>query len=77
MKELLAWLKQPENAAALAAVFVALGTAIRGLGELFLMVGKLKKEDPQDFWDRTGAALCGFSAKLGKFLAWLGIGNKK
>ena len=46
MKELLAWLKQPENAAALAAVFVALGAAIRGLGELFLMIGKLKKEDP-------------------------------
>jgi len=75
MKELIAWLQQPENIAALCAVFVAIAAAIRGLGELFLAIGKLNKEP--DKWDSIGAALCNVSTKIGKLLTWFGIGNKQ
>ena len=75
MKELLAWLQQPENVAALVAIAVAISGAIRVIGEVFLAIGKLNKQP--DKWDSVGAALCNLSAKLGKFLTWIGFGNKK
>lgn len=77
MKELIEWLKSPENVAALSAVFVAFAAALRVLGELLIAIGKMKKDNPEDWFDRVGAKLCSAAEKLGKFLAWLGIGNKK
>lgn len=75
MKELIDYLRQPENLAMIAAAFVALAAAIRGLGELFLAIGKLNKEP--DRWDSFGKTLCNLSTKIGKLLAFFGIGNKQ
>lgn len=77
MKELIEWLQNPENVALLGAMFVAFSAALRALGELFLAAGKLKKDPPEGFFDKLGANLCAFSEKFGRFLTWLGIGNKK
>lgn len=75
MKELIVYLRQPENLATIAAVFVTLAAIIRGFGELFLAIGKLNKQP--DKWDSLGKTLCNLSAKLGKLLTFVGIGNDK
>lgn len=75
MKELINYLKQPENLALIAAAFVAIAAGIRGLGEMFLAIGRLNKQP--DRWDSIGKTLCNISAGIGKFLAFIGIGNKQ
>jgi hypothetical protein len=75
MKEIIEYLRQPENLASVAAVLVGIGVAVRGLGELFLAIGNLNKKP--DKWDSVGRTLCNLSTKLGKLLTFLGVGNDK
>lgn len=75
MKELLQWLQQPENIAILAGIFLAFAAALRGLGELFIAIGKLNSKP--DKWDSFGSALANLSIKFGKLLTYIGIGNKQ
>lgn len=75
MSELIQWLQQPENIAALTAIFLAFAAAIRGLGELFIAIGKLNPKP--DKWDSFGSVLLNLSTKFGKLLTFIGIGNKQ
>jgi len=75
MKELLQWLQQPENIAILAGIFLAFAAALRGLGELFIAIGKLNPK--HDKWDSFGSELANLSIKFGKLLTYIGIGNKQ
>jgi hypothetical protein len=75
MKELILWLQQPENVAILAGIFLAFATALRVLGELFIAIGKLNPNP--DKWDSVGNTFANIAMKIGKFLAYIGIGNKQ
>ena len=71
MQEVLGMLKSPEFYAAVLALVVA----VRGVGELFIAIGSLNTKE--DWFDSAGGFLLKLCDKVGKSLAWLGIGNKK
>jgi|GEM_PF-1663689 len=74
MSEVLNMLKSPEFYAVVAALVVAL----RGLGELFIAIGQVGKlKEKEDWFDSAGAFLRNSANKIGKAMAWLGVGNKK
>ena len=75
MKELIQWLQQPENIAILSAIFLTFATVLRGLGELFIAIGKLNPN--HDKWDSIGSIISNIAIKFGKLLVCLGIGNKQ
>ena len=75
MKELIQWLQQPNNLVILGGIALAFTAAMRGLGELFIAIGKLNPN--HDKWDSIGNAICNLTVKLGKLLTYLGIGNKQ
>lgn len=74
MSEILNLLKSPE----FYAVALALVAALRVIGDLFIAIGNLGKlKDKEDWFDSAGAFIRNIANRIGKGLAWLGIGNKK
>jgi len=74
MSEIIDMFKSPEFYAAV----VAFAAALRGLGELFIAIGRTGKlKEKEDWFDSTGAFLRNAADRLGKILTWLGIGNKQ
>lgn len=43
------------------------------LGEALILIGKA--DDKVDWKDNVGASLLVWAGRLGKFLAWIGVGN--
>ncbi len=75
MNELIAWLQDPVNMAWLVGLFLTFAGALRGFGEFFIWIGK-KNPEP-DKWDSAGKFLLNVAGWIGKFLAYVGMGNKQ
>ena len=75
MKTLIVWLQDPVNMAWLAGLFLTFAAALRGAGEFFIWIGN-RNPNP-DKWDSVGKFLLNISGWIGKFLAWIGMGNKQ
>lgn len=71
MNEVMNFLRQPEFYAALLGVV----TALRVVGEAFIKIGELI--EGKDVFETSGNVLVKIAKNLGKFFAFLGIGNSK